>query len=314
LTAIPLPDGRAGIGFDDLRFSVALGRVLAPAGRSGNLDLVDPATRAVTSIGGFSTGIFLLGGHDEGPTSVDFGDGFLYLTDRSAERLHIVDPAKGRSIGSVSLSASPDYVRFVAATREAWVTEPDREQIEIFSVAGGATPLPVGSVHVAGGPESLVIDGTRNRAYTFMWGGGAVAIDVSARAIVEQYPNGCASSRGLALDEARGFLFAGCLEGKAVTLDVAQGGQQLGTASSGSGVDIIDYSRSLHHLNLPGASSRTMAVIGVDTTGALTVLGTTPTIQDAHCVTADDRGNAYVCDQQNGQLLMYPDPFPPSGS
>src|SRR5947199_3920280 len=67
LTAIPLPDGRPGIGFDDLRFSPVLGRVLAPAGRTGNLDLIDPVSHAVTAIGGFSTGIAFLGGHDEGP-------------------------------------------------------------------------------------------------------------------------------------------------------------------------------------------------------------------------------------------------------
>src|SRR5262249_2982932 len=146
------------------------------------------------------------------------------------------DPGAGHSIGFAPVSASPDYARYVAATGEVWVTEPDAEKIEVFSVADATRPVSVGSVSVAGGPESLVIDGTRARAYTFLWGGGAVAIDVQTRMIAEQYPNGCAASRGLALDEARGFLFAGCHEGKAVTLDVAHGGQQLGMVTSGDGV------------------------------------------------------------------------------
>src|SRR6267142_3892860 len=44
LTPVELPAGGPGIGFDDLRFSAALKRLLVPAGRSGNLDLIDPAT------------------------------------------------------------------------------------------------------------------------------------------------------------------------------------------------------------------------------------------------------------------------------
>src|SRR5262249_18725749 len=52
--AVTLPDGAPGIGFDDLRYSPTLDRVLAPAGRSGRLDLVDPSTLAVTSIAGLS--------------------------------------------------------------------------------------------------------------------------------------------------------------------------------------------------------------------------------------------------------------------
>jgi hypothetical protein len=314
MTAIPLPDGRPGIGFDDLRFSPVLGRVLAPAGRSGNLDVIDPATRAVSAIGGFSMGIAFFGGHDEGPTSVDYGNGLLYLTDRSTMRLYIIDPGAGHTLGYAPVSASPDYARYVAATGEVWVTEPDTEKIEIFSVASGTRPVAVGSVAVPGGPESLIIDGTRARAYTFLWGGAAVAVDVQARKIVEQYANGCSASRGLALDEARGFLFAGCNEGKVVTLDVAHGGQPLGMVSSGAGVDVIDYSPLLRHVYAPGAKSETMAIVGVDASGALSVLGTTATVPDAHCVTADHRGNAYICDPENGQLLVFADPYPASGT
>ena len=44
-TSIEIPGGSAGIGFDDLRFAPASGRVLVPAGRTGVLALVDPATR-----------------------------------------------------------------------------------------------------------------------------------------------------------------------------------------------------------------------------------------------------------------------------
>jgi hypothetical protein len=45
-TTIQLPGGESGIGLDDLRYSRKLGRVLVPAGRTGNLDLIDPVSGA----------------------------------------------------------------------------------------------------------------------------------------------------------------------------------------------------------------------------------------------------------------------------
>ena len=42
--SLPLPGGESGIGFDDMGFAPSIHKVLVPAGRSGNLDLIDPDT------------------------------------------------------------------------------------------------------------------------------------------------------------------------------------------------------------------------------------------------------------------------------
>ncbi len=135
-------------------------------------------------------------------------------------------------------------------------------------------------------------------------------IDVKRWMILATWANGCAASRGIALDEQRGFLFVGCSEGKAVVLDVNHNGQQLASLADGSGVDVISYNSALAHLYLPGASSATMAILGVAKDGKLSLLGRVNTAQGAHCVTADDLGNAWVCDPDHGQLLLVKDPFP----
>jgi hypothetical protein len=312
-SVIELPDGAPGIGFDDLRFAPALGQLLVPAGRSGKIDLLDPATRALTPIAGFSVEPTFAGGHDTGVTSADLAGKWLFATDRSSRKLALVDLARGAIVASAPLAAGPDYVRFVAPTGEAWVTEPDADQIEIFSVPVSASaPVHVAVIATRGGPESLVIDATRGRAYAHLWKGATIAIDLRARAIVETWPNGCEGSRGIALDEARGFLFAGCAEGKLVVLDVAHGGKQLSSLRSGNGVDIIDFSPSLSHAYLPGAKSATMALIGVSASGQLSLLDTVSTAQGAHCVAADAAGNAYVCDPAHGRLLAFHDGHPAS--
>ena len=141
-----------------------------------------------------------------------------------------------------------------------------------------------------------------------------MAIDLKTRTIAATWPAGCAELRGIALDERRGFLLVGCEDGTATLLDVDHGGKVLSTVKSGNGVDIIAYDAKRAHLYLPGDESATLAIIGVSAKGVLSILGVVPTAKDAHCVTTDEHGDAYVCDPQKGQLLVVHDPYPASGS
>jgi DNA-binding beta-propeller fold protein YncE len=312
---LPLPDGKPGIGFDDLRYDATLARLLIPAGRTGNVDLVDPANPiAIVAIAGFTKLPRYDAGHGQSVTSVDAGAGFLFATDRNALSLAVIDPKSRRIAARVALASAPDYVRFVAPTHEVWVTEPGKKRIEVFTLGSSATaptPTHAAFIDAPGGPESLVIDAARNRAYTHKWKTSTMAIDLRSRAIVATWPTGCADPRGVALDSARALLFVGCEDGTATALDVAHDGKLVGTIKSGSGVDIIAYDAGRAHLYVPGDESATLAIIGVASSGALSLLGTFPTAKDAHCVTTDERGNAYVCDPRNGQLLVVRDPYPP---
>ncbi len=304
---VPVPGGNGGVGFDDLGFSPALQRVLVPGGRTGNLDLIDPATREITAIPGFSKDTSYGGGHGEGTTSADEGRGLLFASDRGKRLLVVVDPAKKAIVASVKLAAGPDYVRYVPALAEVWVTEPGAQQIEMFPIPASGTPTParVGSVKVAGGPESLVIGA--ERAYTHLWKRETVALDLHAHAVAGRWKNGCAGSRGIALDEQRGLLFAGCDEGKATAMDLRQGGKVVGSNDTAKGVDVIAYSPQLHHLYVPGEESAEMTVLDVAADGKLSVVTTVPTAKGSHCVAADDQSGAWVCDPHGGRLLYFKD-------
>jgi hypothetical protein len=309
-SAVEIPGGAPGIGFDDLRFAPSLKSLLVPAGRAGVLAMVDPATRSVQTVGGFSAKAVFSGGHDDGVTSADEGKGWVFATDRTSGLLAIVDPRSRKIVATAKLSGAPDYARFVEAAGEVWVTEPDKERIEIFRLSPGNPPsVTHGSfLAVAGGPESLVVDAKRGRAYSHLWGGKTVAIDVKSHRILATWSNGCAGSRGIALDEPRDFLFVGCGEGKAVVLDAATG-KELSSLTAGGGVDIIDYSDKLSHLYFPGGKSATMAILGVSAKGELTLLGTVPTAAGAHCVATDGNGKVFVCDPKKGRLLLFEDGY-----
>ena len=301
--AIELPGGAAGIGFDDLQYSPRLHRVLAPAGRTGKLALVDPVSHAVTAIGGFSATERFDGGHDFGITSVTDTGTALAVTDRTSRELFLVDPDHAAITARTGLAGGPDYVRWVAATRELWVTEPNQEQIEVFSI----DPLKhVAVIPVPGGPESLAIDGAHGRALTHLWKGKTVAIDLHTRAVGAPVANGCGGSRGIEVDPPHSFVFAGCADGK---VTVIAGDRVIASVAPVRGMDIIAWSPAKRHLYLAGEDSADLAIVGVSDRGELTVLGRGSGARDGHCVTTDDAGHAFVCDPRGGRLLAVDDRY-----
>jgi len=311
-TKLVLPGGDGGIGFDDMMFSPSLHRVIAPAGRTGKLDLIDPKTQKIEAIAGFSTDADKFGGgHGQGTTSADAGGGFIFASDRSRTEVEIVDPKTLKIVGNVKLAGGPDYVRWVEPANEVWVTEPGKKQIEFFALDKGKL-VHKGAIDVPGGPESLVVDRARGRAYTHTWDDTSVAIDLAKHQEVARWKNGCKGSRGIALDDKRGLLFVGCDEGKATALDVTHDGKQVGSAATGKGVDIIAYNPALAHLYVPGGDSATLTILGVGPGGKLDVLGSVAVAADSHCVAADDAGHAYVCDPKQGALFVVTDPYPAS--
>jgi hypothetical protein len=134
LSSQPFPGGSQGIGFDELGFASTSRKVTVPGGSTGKLALIDPDSQKMEIIGGFSERADYSGGHGEGITSSDACRGLIYVTDRSARLLDIVDPSDKKIIASTRLASGPDYVRCVSETNEVWITEPGTERIEIFLV------------------------------------------------------------------------------------------------------------------------------------------------------------------------------------
>jgi DNA-binding beta-propeller fold protein YncE len=306
---MPLPEAEGPIGFDDLGFVPGVG-VLVPAGRTGRIYVIAPGTHAVASVDGFTRSPPRGGGHGEGVTSADGGAGFLVATDRDARSVALVDARTHRIVARAALEGGPDYVRWVPAAREVWVTEPSRQVIEIFAVEEGAAPRlsRKASIAVPGGPESLVIAPDGRRAYTNSFRDATYALDVASHAVAARWANRCKGARGIALDAARGLLFVGCTEGKVVALALRDGAVA-GEAATAAGVDVIAYGAEARHVYAPGADDGALTVLAVGAGGELAPVGTVATAREAHCVTVDDRREVYVCDPEHGRLLRFHDGF-----
>jgi hypothetical protein len=306
-TAVSIPDGEGGIGFDDLFFSAELNKVLVPAGHTGKLYLFDPTNFAMTSIGGFSSSAVFQNGREIGISSADEGEGYIFAADHGRHQLIAIDLKSGAEAASANLEDA-DYVRYMGINHEVWVTDPHDKRIAVFKFSGGSHPALKLTVFIIApnGPESLIIDHTRGRAYT-NFGTNAAAIDLISHAIVSAWPNECTKSRGDALDEQRGFLFVSCAEGKAVVFDLNHGNKEISNLITDPGPDVISYNTKLSHLYFTSSKNATLSVLGVSAQGQLSLLGKSQADQRAHCVVSDDQNNIWVCDPPRGQLLRFKD-------
>jgi DNA-binding beta-propeller fold protein YncE len=252
-------------------------------------------------------------GHHDGVTSADLADRFLLATNQSTQTLSVVELSTQRILAVTPLDGAPDYVRWIADSREVWVTEPDQEQIEVFSVTDNTEPAlrRVSVIRVPGGPESLAVDEQRAAAYTHLWSGFTLRVDLKTHSVTHTWPNGCQASRGIALDPRRGFLFVGCSEGKASVLDLNANGRVLGAGSAGAGVDIISVNLSLNHLYLPSAREGNVTVLGIGSKGELRALGSLGTgLEGTHCVASDDRNKLWLCSPERGEVVVLEDTLP----
>jgi len=304
--SLALDPDKSAISLDDMYFSSSLGKVLVPAGRTGKLEMIDPATRAIDFVAGFGTQPYA-GGRGAGATSVDEAGKMLLVTDRSTHQLNVVDPHEKKIVVSAPLKAGPDYVRYVKATNEIWVTEPHDETIEIFSYPEAtAKPESKATIKIPGGPEALAIDNPRGVGYTNVDGGKTSVIDLKTRKVIHEWPNSCKDGEGALLADTGQLLFVACREGKVVSMDPASG-KVISTVSSGDGIDIIAYNPKLRHIYAPGSQSATVAVISVSAKGELSLLHTFPSVERGHCVVSDNIGNFYVCDPNHAALLVFKD-------
>ncbi|WP_329742919.1 hypothetical protein [Dyella sp. A6] len=305
---IKMPGGAHGIGFDDIGYATQLGRVTVPAGTTGNLVLMDPATHALTVIPGISAAPKVKS-FREGTTSAVYAEGYLFASDHDPAEIVTIDPKTHAVIGRTPLQSGPDYVRYVARTHEIWVSEPGKAQIQVFKLALGPKPelTPATVIPVKGGPESLEIDNPRNRAYSNLWKNKTVEMELTTHKVLAEWPNTCKGSNGLAIDHAHDHVFVACGEGKVVTLAPAEHGKVLASAPAGAGIDIIRYSSKLHHLYVPSARAATFTIFDVAASGALKPVALYKTAPHAHCVADDNNGHVFVCDPRAGAILAIND-------
>ena len=282
--------------FDDLRYSPALGKVIAAPEGEMWIFLVDPETLETTMI---ATG--------GGTASADADEQTIFSVDRFNDRVEAYAAATGDRLASLPLGASPDYVRVVPGGGELWITVPGQDRIDVVAVTGTPPTLArVDSIAIPGAPEGLTFG--EGRGYT-QAGGRVIAVDIASRLVVGEWDTGCAASHGFAqVDDGYGLVFAGCKSSGGAAV-LSREGEEVGGFEAGGSDAVLAYDSARHHFYLRGDPGSTLAMLAVCRDGAMSVMAEVPIPNEGHASTVDGLGNVWLADATTGGLIRISDPF-----
>jgi DNA-binding beta-propeller fold protein YncE len=319
VTPIALPGASGVVALDYFAYDHSTGKLWVPASNTGNVDVIDESSDAVSQVTGFKTGEVELRGRKVtlGPTAVSIGDGVAYIGNRGDSSLCVIDAQnlkRGESLQvappSAGPASAPDAVVYVAATKELWITTgappigvPSADKaIQVFDASEPHNLKFKLKIPLAGSAEGYAVDNQRGLFYTNIEEAGkTVAIDVRSHKVVREWKVHD-DLQGLALDSARGFLFVACGD-HVVSLDVGHGGQLIDSLVTGPGLDNIDFSSEQKLLYAAASITATLSMIEVGNDGKFRLKALVPTIKGARGVVVGKGETAYLIDPSEGRIL-----------
>ncbi len=316
LKPIKLPGATGAVALDYFAYDRTTGKLWVPASNTGSVDVIDEATDAVSWVTGFATGEIERRGRKitVGPTAASVGDGVIYIGDRADATLCVID-AKSLTRGecvpvSADSAVTPDGVVYVAAAREVWLTLRPKagnsaaaKSLEIFDASDPHHLKPKTRIPLDGLAEGYAVDNQRGFFYTNIEEAGkTIAIDVRSHKVVARWNPGSSDLQGLALDNARRFLFVACGD-HVVGLDAGHDGKVLDSIKTGPGLDNIDYSPDQKLLYAAASQVATLTVADVEDYGKFHLKTTVPTVTGARGVVAGKGETAYLIDPTEGRIL-----------
>ncbi len=317
LKSINLPGATGAVALDYFAYDHATGKLWVPASNTGSVDVIDDKTDAVLQIPGFPTGEIERRGRKitVGATAASIGNGVAYIGNRGNATLCVMDTKAVTRGECVPLSAdrtvTSDGVLYVAATRELWVTtrpgvgaDPAAaKSLQVLDASDAQHLRWKAKIPLDGLAEGYAVDNKRGLFFTNVEETGeTVAIDARTHKVVSKWKAGSSELQGLALDNARGFLFVACGD-HVVSLDTTHGGKVTDSITTGPGLDNIAYSTEQNLLYAAASQAATLTIAEVDEYGKFHLVATVPTVKGVRGVIAAKGKTAYLIDPAEGRML-----------
>ena len=320
LKPLSLPGATGVVTLDYFAYDRSTGKLWVPASNTGNVDVIDESSDAVSQVTGFKTGEVELRGRKVtlGPTAVSIGDGVVYIGNRGDSTLCIVNAhtlGRGKCLQvappSAGPASAPDGVVYVAATRELWVTTgapplgiaSAEKSLQVFDASDPRHLERKTKIPLEASAEGYAVDNQRGVFYTNLEEtGNTIAIDVRSHKVIARWDPGSRELQGLALDRERDFLFVACGD-HVVSIDAGHGGAITDSMQTGPGLDNIDYSPDQKLLYAAASLAATLTIADVDDRGRFHPKATVPTVKGARGVVAGRGATAYIIDPAEGRIL-----------
>ncbi len=195
----------------------------------------------------------------------------------------------------------------MASAKEVWVTTPRDQSIAVLDASKPDTLTPKTTIKFDGNPEGFAVDATRGLFFTNLEDKNkTVVVDIKTHKATAAWNVDCGQEgpRGVATDEARGFVFVACTE-RVWVLDGSKEGGKLGMLETGAGVDNIDWSPSKGLLCVAAGKAAALTEAHVDDKGQPVVVAKGASVPGARNAVLDAQGTAYVADPNGARILAF---------
>jgi YVTN family beta-propeller protein len=212
-----------------------------------------------------------------------------YISDGRANAVVVFDRKTLKTITSIAAGTNPDGIAFEPVTKTVWAFNGRSNNATVIDAKSQKA---VATIPLPGRPEFPVADGKGNVYDNIESKNEIVRIDAATKKVSAEWPLGCDSPSGLAIDHAARHLFSVC-DGKKMAVMDADTGKVLATPAIGDGPDAAAF------------DAKNKLAFSSNGDGTLTVVdagkSTFPVVQN---VTTQRGARTMTFDSANGRIYL----------
>jgi YVTN family beta-propeller protein len=213
-----------------------------------------------------------------------------YISDGSSNTVAVFDRASSKITQTIPAGTNPDGILFEPTTRTVWAFNGRSKNATVIDAA---TKQVIATVPLPGKPEFPVADGKGSVFVNIEDKNEIAHLDAKSHTLLADWPIGCESPSGHAIDIANNRLFAVC-DGKKMAVVDAGTGKVVASPAIGEGPDAAAFDPESHNA-FSSNGEGTLTVIHQDSPDAYSVLQDLPTQRSARTMALDPKtGKIYL--------------------
>jgi len=169
--------------------------------------------------------------------ALDAAGKYGYISDGRANAVVVFDRSTLKTVASIPAGTNPDGIAYEPVTKTVWAFNGRSSNATVIDTK---TQKVVATIALPGKPEFPVADGKGNVYDNIEDKGEIVRLDAATKKVTAEWPLGCDSPSGMAIDRAARHLFSVC-DGKKMAVVDANTGKVLATPEIGDGPDAAGF-------------------------------------------------------------------------
>jgi YVTN family beta-propeller protein len=183
-----------------------------------------------------------------------------YISDGGANAVVVFDRMSLEKVATIAAGRNPDGIVYEPSTKTVWAFNGRGRSATVIDTA---TRKVVATIPLPGKPEFPAVDGAGNVYDNIESKNEIVRLDAHSFKVTAEWPTGCDSPSGLAMDQAGHRLFSVC-DGRKMSVIDSNTGQSLALPPIGEGPDAAAYSPA-KNLAFASCGEGTLTVIDAST-------------------------------------------------